>query len=569
MAAERIVSRKPVGLSLSSVKARLGLAIAAAVFAVVALGGFALYTETQLARQTEKLYRHPYAVGTAVRDVQTGVVALHRSMKDVALSRDAEQLNAAVTAVAEQEAEILRRFDLIRERFLGDPQMVETAYRRIVEWRPIRGEVIASTRSGDRAAAADITRARGAEHLAKIFQSVDALRAFADAKAETFKANSDRLKARSLFATLLAIAMAVGLAAAILIWTGRSILRAITGLSGEALRLADGDLQAEVAGQARRDEFAPLAQALEVLRTRSIERARLANVEDLVAEQARRRERTEKLIADFRSEASATLDALSEQRAGLETMAERLTGAAQTARDDAGGARDSTQNVAAQVRAVAEAVQDMSRSIEEIAARAGEARETANAATGQAHTTRSRFEHLRGSIRGVETVSTLIREITEQTNLLALNATIEAARAGDAGKGFAVVAQEVKTLAGQTADATQSITERITDIQTTAASAAEGFDAILEMIEAVTTAASAIAGAVEEQDAVTRSITQSAQDASQSTASARDNVVRLGAVVAQSSDAAEQTQTAADAVSKTAQTLRGVTQTFLDEVAAV
>lgn len=147
----------------------------------------------------------------------------------------------------------------------------------------------------------------------------------------------------------------------------------------------------------------------------------------------------------------------------------------------------------------------------------------------QANQTDATVQGLAASANRIGEVVGLINDIASQTNLLALNATIEAARAGEAGRGFAVVASEVKSLASQTAKATEDISEQITDIQKVAGDAIEAIKMIGGIIGEVNEVATAIAAAVEEQGAATQEITRSTQQAAEGTRNVSDNITGVKA----------------------------------------
>ncbi len=160
----------------------------------------------------------------------------------------------------------------------------------------------------------------------------------------------------------------------------------------------------------------------------------------------------------------------------------------------------------------------------------------------------------------------LINDIASQTNLLALNATIEAARAGDAGKGFAVVATEVKSLADQTATATEDISSQISAIQNATENAVKAIKGISGTIGELSEISSAIASAVEEQSAATREIAQSVEQAAAGTADVSQNITGVTSGAQQTGDASAQVLEAASELSKQAETLRSQVDGFLVEV---
>ena len=162
----------------------------------------------------------------------------------------------------------------------------------------------------------------------------------------------------------------------------------------------------------------------------------------------------------------------------------------------------------------------------------------------------------------------LISNIAGQTNLLALNATIEAARAGDAGKGFAVVASEVKSLAGQTAKATEEISAQITQLQTSTREAVEAIKGITTVIEEVSTIATAIASAVEEQGAATAEIARNVQQTAGSTQLVTTNIAGVSQGAASTGAAADQVLSAAGDLSRQAESLSAEVSGFVSEVRA-
>jgi len=223
--------------------------------------------------------------------------------------------------------------------------------------------------------------------------------------------------------------------------------------------------------------------------------------------------------------------------------------------DTADGAQQNSSNLAA----VAAATEEMTASVTEISRQVAEAARAAQDAVERAHATGSTVRGLAEAADQIGDVVRLITDIAGQTNLLALNATIEAARAGDAGKGFAVVASEVKTLASQTARATEQISTQITAIQAATGDAVGAVQEVANAIQRVNGVASAIAAAVEEQDAVTRDISASVQ----SVARQNDEAARAMREV---SDVAEGARASSGTVKVAAETVADVTGRLGEQV---
>lgn len=179
---------------------------------------------------------------------------------------------------------------------------------------------------------------------------------------------------------------------------------------------------------------------------------------------------------------------------------------------------------------VASGAEDMTLTVGEIAQNSEKARVMTDAASNQATQIFEQMKHLREAAHGIGKVSETINEISAQTNLLALNATIEAARAGASGKGFAVVAGEIKALAQKTASATEDIQERVTRVQTFAASGIGGIESISGAMGEVTKIVTSIAAAIEEQSTVTKEISRNISEASFGVRDANQQVLQSSKV---------------------------------------
>src|SRR5882672_1201444 len=311
----------------------------------------------------------------------------------------------------------------------------------------------------------------------------------------------------SLALQLVLLAAALALTFGAMMAVTRRVIKPLHNMRDAMLKVASGDLTVDTGYGERRDEIGALAGALETFKQQAADKVRIEQQErDRNAGATARQRAIETYVGEFESTVRQTLDQLNNASgqmrntsAGLSTVSRQTNERVQVAQKASGDASMSVESVAS-------ASEELSASINDISQQAAHAAGIASRAVNQARETDGTVQGLAKSASRIGEVVGLINTIAAQTNRLALNATIEAARAGEAGRGFAVVASEVKSLASQTAKATDDISEQIADIQKVAGEAIDAIKNIGGIIGEVNEVATAVAAAVEEQGTATRQI---------------------------------------------------------------
>jgi methyl-accepting chemotaxis protein len=367
-------------------------------------------------------------------------------------------------------------------------------------------------------------------------------------------------------AVALVLILALG---AVTFWIARGISMPLGRLRTSMMELAENKPISGAIDTTRQDEIGEMARAVEVFRDNAAQRVALE--EKTRAEDAGRTARQAKvdtLIADFRVSIGTVLEAVGGSMKRLDSTARTLSGVAGEATARAAAAAGASEQAAGNVQSVAAAAEELGTSVDEIARQVGQANAVVKDATTLAARTNADVAALADAAQKIGNVVELIRAIAEQTNLLALNATIEAARAGEAGRGFAVVASEVKSLASQTAKATEEISAQIAGIQGSTKNAVDSIATIATTMDEINRVTSAIATTVAEQTTVTREIARNASLAADGTGTVASNVTEVTGAISEANRSAEDVLGSTQELTGAAKRLQTSVDSFLAEVAA-
>jgi methyl-accepting chemotaxis protein len=373
------------------------------------------------------------------------------------------------------------------------------------------------------------------------------------------------------FITIVAtILIAIGIGVALAMFIGKGIAGPIIAMTETMRKLAAGDKSVEIPGAERVDEIGDMSKAVQVFKENAIK------ADELAAQQAEQEKRAEKekreamlqMADDLEQNVKGVVDSVSAAANEMGSTAQTMSAASEQTTNRAGAVASASEEATTNAETVAAASEELSQSIQEIGRQVSEASGVAEKATKQAEQTNVTVQELAQGAEKIGEVVSLINDIADQTNLLALNATIEASRAGEAGKGFAVVAAEVKSLAAQTANATEEIGQQINTMQATTSETVSAIEAVVGAMGEINGVTANIASSVEQQNSATQEIARSIQETASGTRDVTSNIGEVSTAAQQSSEAASTVVTVVDDLTQQSQTLNSELDSFLSKIRA-
>ena len=341
---------------------------------------------------------------------------------------------------------------------------------------------------------------------------------------------------QAVFTLSIVAVIAITLCAVGSLLLSRIIARPVVRMTETMSEIVNGDLNADVPALGQSDEIGQIAKAVQVFKENALETERLRSEKIEREQQAaeEKRQATIKLADDLERSVKSVVNRVGHATEQMKDTATEMAQSTGVTVDRAGIVELASIEANTTAENVAKSAYDLSASIKKISEEITSARELTDIGKGKAEVTNETVQSLTEGVRKIGDVVRLIDDIAEQTNLLALNATIEAARAGEAGRGFAVVASEVKSLANQTAKATEDIRNQIEHIQMTTNKSVAEIEDVAELIIKISEMTDDVANAVGHQDRATQDISDNIRKTANGTQQVSLNIAEVNAAANQS-----------------------------------
>jgi methyl-accepting chemotaxis protein len=375
-------------------------------------------------------------------------------------------------------------------------------------------------------------------------------------------------EARDLVLIVLTVGSVTGLVLGHFIGSG--IAAPIKNIEKVMCSLSKGDLEVKVPAQDRKDEVGAMANAVRIFRE-GLREAEVASRELLQERQAAKKKALalEDILNRFSSNADTFVEKVAIAAQDLREISLDMSQSIEMTLDRTDQTEKTVEDVDGSIQSVASSTEELNASVKEISHQIGRSVDISQMAAQEATITNQSLRDLLEVVEKIGNIVGMINTISEQTNLLALNATIEANRAGESGKGFAVVASEVKTLANQTGQAIDEVSNHISLVQNAAKSLNTAISMVTQRISEIDESSSAISVVVEEQSNATNEIAKNIEDVANESKGVRKNINEASNSAVQTNIAANEVKKATIELQSQSQALKVFVNDFLDEVRMV
>jgi methyl-accepting chemotaxis protein len=554
-----------------SIQKKLLLAMGSFILINMLIGAFTSYNVNLLKMNVERVESVQEAHGALLK-FSRNIESAHSNLLEFFNSGDLGQ-RAEYQAIWDQvrtEKGALKETVIAIDDGLKGP--LDKLYENLAQWH----ENIVSKQLVYMQSPMTVDMARlyeASEDNASIWHSINEQMEFIKADFDTeVKENSMQQRAtmRNTF-IVIALASVLTLISAIIasVFLVQTISKPLGRLVSVTSKLVEKDWGVQIEGTDRKDEIGQMATALLLFRDNGVEADRLMELQQEEDEKRlKRAQQIEELAAQFREDSSKTTEALEQATVDMKNASDSMTHIAAETSNLSARVAQAAGDTGSNVQSVSAATEELTASINEISEQLNRTSLQARSAQDAAQTAVDKMQTLEGSVNNVGSVIQIISDIAEQTNLLALNATIESARAGEAGKGFAVVANEVKSLANETAKATEQVRVQIEDMQRQTEEAVSMIQNISDVIEELTTASGSIAVAMEEQTTATQEISRNVFEAAAGTDEVVNSINQVNVATEETGSTAAKVTEVSNELSDRSRALKESIRTFIDAIRA-